>query len=248
MPAEAGFGRLERLYEAMTLEIWYETLGPRLIRAAERRLGVPAETAKELLHEVVLSYLRQQGSIESERAWVMAAMRKACSGYERKQARAPMVEVLDELPQELPDEKDLEAALLAQITAREILGKLPPREGESLWLRHAEELRMRELAARLRMSVGGTEKLLRRARRRAIALAATPDEGADAGTDETQQRRVGLLVRGADTLGSTEPRSWCVSHGCGRRRRRRSTPARLERSAGMTASDCNLTPRLECTA
>ncbi|HEX8173356.1 MAG TPA: hypothetical protein VF824_22670 [Thermoanaerobaculia bacterium] len=82
-----------------------------LVALAERRFGVPHETATDLACDVVLSYLQTTSRITDVRAWSIAAMANACRHYRRSQGRA------EELPPDAPDAPS-DTALADRFTLR----------------------------------------------------------------------------------------------------------------------------------
>ncbi|HEX2062399.1 MAG TPA: sigma-70 family RNA polymerase sigma factor [Thermoanaerobaculia bacterium] len=198
--AEADFGLLARLRRAMTFEEFYKKEWPLLMSIARRR-GLRLEDAEDLVQEIFMQ-LAKKPEINDTHAYLAGATYKACSSYWRQQGRP------------LPPSPELgERHDETRVIVREVLGRLPPRERAALWLRHAEQYTVVEVAILIGYSVGGTEKLLRRAKRRAAALL---EEG-----DETERRRVGHPARRTDNNGCpcTRPRHRATVSACAQLRR-----------------------------
>jgi RNA polymerase sigma factor (sigma-70 family) len=165
----------------MTAEEWYESLLPLLLRYAERKFRVPAEVAEDIAHDVFLSFLERQKPVHDPRSYLIGAMSHGCRSYWRRQSR-----VTDEpLPERWSEPRYVEL-----LTAHQVLRKLPRRQREVLLLR-AAGFSVKEIAVRIALSVGGTEKVLRRALDAAAELA-----------DETERWRVGRCVSRTDTYPS----------------------------------------------
>jgi len=166
----------------MTPEEWYEALLPLLLRHAVGRFDVPFEDAEDIAHEAVLSYLGKINDIRDPRQYLIAATSNGCRTYWRKQTR--------EAGEPLPEERGATPPYIAIITVHRVLAALPPREREVLVLR-AAGYKVKEIAVLISYSASGTEKVLRRAKKRAAALADPPDE--------TERWRVGGGLPKKDT-------------------------------------------------
>ncbi|HEX8616387.1 MAG TPA: sigma-70 family RNA polymerase sigma factor [Thermoanaerobaculia bacterium] len=182
----------------MTPEEWYSLLLPLLLRYAERKFGVPAEDAEDIAHDVFLSFLAKRKPVRDPRAYLIGAMSYGCRSYWRKQAR----QAGDARPEER-----VEPAYVEIITTHQLLRALPARERRVLLLR-AAGYTVKEIAVRIAFSVGGTEKVLRRAMARAAELAEADEE--------TERWRVGERPRRADTNPSV-PRPRAACRRCARR-------------------------------
>lgn len=171
----------------------YDATLPLLLRIA-RSHRVPAHDARDLVHEILLGYLRHDKPLEDPRTYFAAAMHYASASYWRRERRF--------VRSGEPVERIAPPPATAAIRARAILRRLPPRYSEVLWLRYVERCTVREVAARIGLSVSGTEKRLRRAKRRAAELAGEV-------LDETARWRVGGGVRGEDTYGCGRVKRSC---------------------------------------
>lgn len=162
----------------MTFEEMYEKHRLFLLRYAQSRFHVPLENAREIVHDAYLGFLGAD-DIAKPKEYLLGAVANGCRTYWRRERR------------ELPAAREvIESRVLDRVIARDVLRRLPRRERVALWLRHAERCTIREVANRIGYSIGGTEKLLRRAKRRAAALL---DEG-----EESERWRVGGRVVVAD--------------------------------------------------
>jgi RNA polymerase sigma-70 factor (ECF subfamily) len=150
---------------SLSPEDWYTSIAPLLRTIAVRKFGVPRDDAEALVHDVFMSFLQRRDAIGNVRTWFIGAISHACRNYWRKQDRILTGEVV---------ERVVEPPEIERVTAHEVLRALPPREQHVLWLRFAEGFTVREVAQAIGRSVSRTEKLLRRARLRAIAVV-TPE-------------------------------------------------------------------------
>src|ERR1051325_3897557 len=148
-------------------EEWYVSIAPLLRTIATRKFRVPRDDADALVHDVFISFLRRR-DIDDVRAWFIGAISHACRDYWRKQGRIVTGEAMEE--------RMFEPAEIERVMAHEVLRALTPREQRVLWLRFAEGFTVKEVAHAIGRSVSRTEKLLRRARLRAVAVIAADEE------------------------------------------------------------------------
>src|ERR1051325_7961077 len=148
-------------------EEWYVSIAPLLRTIATRKFRVPRDDADALVHDVFISFLRRR-DIDDVRAWFIGAISHACRDYWRKQGRIVTGEAMEE--------RMFEPAEIERVRAHEVLRALTPREQRVLWLRFAEGFTVKEVAHAIGRSVSRTEKLLRRARLRAVAVIAADEE------------------------------------------------------------------------
>jgi RNA polymerase sigma factor (sigma-70 family) len=170
-----------------TFEEWYELLRPLLLYIGEQRFGIEHDEAEAIAHEAFLGLLTPEKDVENAQAYVVAAMFNGCRSYWRRQQR-----FVDAEPWL---QTTIETDEVTRIRVLELLRPLPQREREAVWLRWAAGCTVQEVATHLRMSAGGAQKLLRRARTALMAVEAP----AAADDEETERRRVGRSVPPKDT-------------------------------------------------
>ncbi|HEX7150771.1 MAG TPA: sigma-70 family RNA polymerase sigma factor [Thermoanaerobaculia bacterium] len=175
-----------------SFEQLYETLAPLLHHIAVQKFGLPEEDADDLVHEVALSYLARSEEVKSPRQWFVGAISNACRSYWRRLANWPTAEL---------SEVDwrVESAIERQVSARQLLLALAPRDRRILWLRFAEGCSVMEVAGAIGVSHSRAEKLIRRSLERARRVAGTAVPDAEE-SDETHSRRGCRRARATDTF------------------------------------------------
>lgn len=153
-----------------TIEGLYDELWPVLVRIGRRKFGVPEEDVEQLVQDTALAFLASRTEIVKPQAWLVAAMCNACRHYWRwRRSREAFEEgTVDEVAE--PGRETAVREVENEVIARELLGRVPPRDREILRLHYFERLTDREMAIRLRTTRGYAQKLIYLALRRARAV------------------------------------------------------------------------------
>jgi RNA polymerase sigma-70 factor (ECF subfamily) len=169
LAAEAAAGS-SACFEALV-----RRLGPRLLRYLRRRVG-DAHAAEDLLQETFLKAYRNLGRYDPSRSfatWLFTIATRLAASYWR--SHRPGAAMGDVDPPDRRARGPLQTAALREqhanlwaLAAR----VLPDSQYTALWLRFAEEMAVREIAAVMEKSVGGVKVLLHRGCRRLMERAA----------------------------------------------------------------------------
>lgn len=142
---------------------------------AVQKFGVPDVDAADIIHEVVLAYIRGRARIHDERAWLVGAMCNACRGYRRARVhdedrRAGQTEVEGELIC-APDD------VAQRVDVSSLLRRIPRRCRELLRLRFCEEYSSEELATHYATTINYARKMVYRCVSAARRVALKPGRG-----------------------------------------------------------------------
>jgi RNA polymerase sigma factor (sigma-70 family) len=154
----------EQRFEALYVEHYSLLIG-----VAVQKFHVPDSEAATLVHDVLLSYLRDPEHVRDLRPWLVGAICHACRYYWRQHSRL-LPEDAIELERVDPSTVNILESLPNQLAAREALEALSPRYQEILRLRFFEGLTVPELAQRLGVKKKYAAKLLEKCLRRAETL------------------------------------------------------------------------------
>ncbi|MGB2824797.1 MAG: sigma-70 family RNA polymerase sigma factor [Phycisphaerae bacterium] len=163
LAAEAAAGS-SACFEALV-----RRLGPRLLRYLRQRVG-DLHAAEDLLQETFLKAYRNLGRYDPSRSfatWLFTIGTRLAASYWRAHRPAVGIENVD--PPDRRDRGPLEAAALREQHANlwALASRtLPGSQFTAMWLRFAEEMAIRDVAAVMEKSVGGVKVLLHRACRR----------------------------------------------------------------------------------
>lgn len=132
-----------------------------------RKFGVPADDVADVIHEVVLAYMRARARIGDERAWLVGAACNASRVYWRKRPAGgvPSVDLLLEAvcdPDDVARRLDVSAALR----------RIPQRCRRVLHLRFYEDYSSEQLAAYFDTTIDYARKMVYRCVGAARALLA----------------------------------------------------------------------------
>jgi RNA polymerase sigma factor (sigma-70 family) len=124
-----------------------------------RKFGVPEDDVADVIHEVVLAYMRARGRVEDERAWLVGAACNASRVYWRKRAGGAA-------PSSSGDQA-VEAACDPVDVARRLdlsaaLRRIPRRCRRVLHLRFYEEYSSEQLAAYFDTTIDYARKMVHR--------------------------------------------------------------------------------------
>jgi RNA polymerase sigma-70 factor (ECF subfamily) len=168
--------RMMRGDEAAFGEFFESHFGP-LFRFAMPRVGNDATLAEEVVQAALCRAMRKLGSYRGEAAlltWLCTFCRHEISAHFEKESRvAPMVELVDDIPEVRAALESLgaadrpEAALRRSETSRLVqlvLDRLPGRYGDALEWKYIDGLSVAEIAERLGIGIKAAESTLTRAR------------------------------------------------------------------------------------
>jgi RNA polymerase sigma factor (sigma-70 family) len=156
--ARAGHGwAVARLYAALAPAVAGLF---RLQRAAE-----PDDLTSEVFLGVVRNLRSFRGDEAGFRSWVFTIAYRRLADARRAAGRRPPVEPLDDRPEPVADEVDVEAdvgRLMATGRVRELCATLPPAQRDVLLLRFVGRLTVDEIAEAIGRSRGAVKALQRR--------------------------------------------------------------------------------------
>jgi RNA polymerase sigma factor (sigma-70 family) len=143
--------------EASAYERYY-----RLLRyIAVVRCGVPGDEVRPLAHDVFVSFLRHRARIQSESAWLVGAMYKACHSYWRSHGRADR-----QLAARREESEGLDVILMRVDLAR-VLAGLSEQCRNALRLRFLEGRAIADIAVRLGVTDTNAKQIIHRCTRKA---------------------------------------------------------------------------------
>jgi len=182
LAAEAAAGS-SACFEALV-----RRLGPRLLRYLRRRVR-DLHAAEDLLQETFLKAYRNLGRYDPSRSfatWIFTIATRLAASHWRSHRPGAAVGDLD--PPDRRERGPLQTAALREQQANlwaMASRVLPDSQFTALWLRFAEDMAIREIAAVMEKSVGGVKVLLhrgcRRLTERATAAARPVEEPLDRG-------------------------------------------------------------------
>jgi len=126
---------------------------------------VPREEVGALVNDVFVSYLRHRARVRAERAWLLGAMRNACTEYWR--ARGRTGEASGGTREPICEKSE---AWDERLDISRVLAELAPRCRTVLRLRYYDGLKLEELAGRLAITVNNAKQVLHRCTAAARAL------------------------------------------------------------------------------
>lgn len=135
----------------------YEDHYPLLSALASRRFRIPEEDARNLVHEVFVSFIRNEPKIRDVRAWLVGAVWQACRRYLERAGREEPVD-----PSSLIDPAPTSEILNARADVALALRHLGERCREVIRLRFLEGLDFDELAHRFSITAGSAKLRLAR--------------------------------------------------------------------------------------
>jgi len=141
---------------------WADEFGTRLLRAAVVMCGNRDE-AQDLVQETLLQALESLPRFRGDSApytWLYAILRRQCLTRRRKAQFLSFLGMLPERRDETPNAEQRMDHELARGQLRNALQKLSFRHREILFLRYAEELKVREIAALLQLPSGSVKSRL----------------------------------------------------------------------------------------
>jgi RNA polymerase sigma-70 factor (ECF subfamily) len=157
---------------------FFEGHFPGLFRFALTRLGHDADAAEEVAQETLCKAIAKLGTFRGEAAlftWLCTFCRHEISAfYKRNGVAARRVDLIEDTPEvraaleslggmfEDP-EQALDRAEIGRLV-QVALDRLPPHYGNALEWKYLEELPVKEIASRLKLSPKAAESLLTRAR------------------------------------------------------------------------------------
>ncbi|MEQ8952620.1 MAG: RNA polymerase sigma factor SigZ, partial [Gammaproteobacteria bacterium] len=136
-----------------------------LLRFVRRRL-TDGSAAEDIVQEVLLKAHSQLHSLEnpsSLRAWLYQITRNQLIDYYRR--LKPTVALPPQLQDQLAPELDTEQERELAACLRPLLGSIPEPYREALQLADFDEMRQRDIAARLGLSLSGAKSRVQRARK-----------------------------------------------------------------------------------
>lgn len=144
-------------------------LGPRLLRYLRRRLG-DVHAAEDVLQETFLKAYRNLGRYDASRSfatWLFTIATRCATDYWRARKPAAPLDGVEPADGRQPDPLDA-AARREQHDGiwQRAAGVLPAQQFTVLWLRYAEEMAVRDIAAVLGKSVVAVKVMLHRACKR----------------------------------------------------------------------------------
>lgn len=133
---------------------------------AERKFRVPRDEAEAIVNDVFMSLLLRADTIRQPQRWLVGAVCHASRDYLRKRSKT------EALPPDIEDyvdpfAADSEETLIRRLTLAVAMSRLGNRCATALRMHHAEGYSAPEIARRLQISIGATEQLLHRCRKKA---------------------------------------------------------------------------------
>jgi len=130
-----------------------------LLHVACRKFRIPEAEAENLMQEVFLAYLQNEGRVENAKSWLVAAMCNASRHYWRSTGRT------DPLPDNIVEQSDPVSHGLADrfavtLTLRKALRYLQPRCRETLYMHYYEGRSAVDIARDMDTTTRYSEKLI----------------------------------------------------------------------------------------
>jgi len=144
----------------------YRTYYPLLAYVAARKFGVPDADIADLIHEVVLAYIRAQGRVYDERGWLVGTMCNTCREY-RARMRDDPPPSRDAIAEVACDPEDVSR----RVDLSAILRRVPRKCREVLRLRFIDELTSEEIASHFETTASYARRMVYRCVGKARALA-----------------------------------------------------------------------------
>lgn len=130
-----------------------------LLQGLAMRYGVPADDAEVIVHEVFLSFIRNESRVQNARTWLIGAVCKASKKYWEVRGRR----VADVLPEDLagttPDH-------VSRVDTQAAMAQLGERCRDAIHLRYLEGYTPEELATHFATTTGYAKLILARCLRK----------------------------------------------------------------------------------